>query len=96
MVFATVGSYGFRRGKRWTGDPHRVTGPYEKLPIPTDLEIVHITLLVDPQRLCVSWHDRAAFLLWTHCAVQGCFDCDASGFDALKLCITLNIADRFY
>ena len=28
------------------GDPHRVTGPYEKLPIPANLEMVRITLLV--------------------------------------------------
>jgi hypothetical protein len=26
--------------------PHRVVGPYEKLPNPTNVAIVHITLLV--------------------------------------------------
>jgi hypothetical protein len=34
--------------ERWTGKCSAFTRPYEKLPVPTDLAIVHITLLVAP------------------------------------------------
>jgi hypothetical protein len=43
---ATVWSYKFHRRIDGRVPPAEVTRPYEKLPIPTDLEIVHITLLV--------------------------------------------------
>ena len=48
---ATVWSYEFHRRKDGRVPPAEGTGPYEKLPIPTDLEIVHITLLVGGQEL---------------------------------------------
>ena len=43
---ATVWSYKFHRIIDGRVPPAEVTRPYEKLPIPTDLAIVHITLLV--------------------------------------------------
>ena len=42
----TVWSYEFRRRIDGRVSPAEATGPYEKLPIPTNLDIVHITLLV--------------------------------------------------
>ena len=44
---ATVWSYEFHRRIDGRVPPPEGTRPYEKLPIPTDLAIVHITLLVD-------------------------------------------------
>jgi len=44
---ATLWSYEFHRRIDGRVPPAEGTGPYEKLPIPTDLAIVHITLLVD-------------------------------------------------
>ena len=46
---ATVGSYEFRRRIDGRVPPAEGTRPYEKLPISTDLDIVHITLLVVAQ-----------------------------------------------
>ena len=43
---ATVWSYEFHRRIDGRVSLAEATGPYEKLPIPTDLEIVHITLPV--------------------------------------------------
>ena len=43
---STVWSYEFHRRIDGRVPPAEGTRPYEKLPIPTDLEIVHITLLV--------------------------------------------------
>ena len=42
----TVWSYEFHRRIDGPVPPAEGTRPYEKLPIPTDLAIVHITLLV--------------------------------------------------
>ena len=47
---ATVWSYEFRRRIDGRVPPAEVTRSYEKLPIPTDLAIVQITLLVDEMR----------------------------------------------
>ena len=40
--------------------------PYEKLPIPTDLEIVHITLLVDVHLLGCRLHTFTCIYVYTH------------------------------
>jgi hypothetical protein len=46
---ATVWFYEIHRRIDGRIPPAEVMRPYEKLPIPTDLAIVHITLLVDPE-----------------------------------------------
>ena len=55
---ATVWSYEFHRIIDGRMPPAEGTRPYEKLPIHTDLAIVHITLLVAASRLppCASTH----------------------------------------
>ena len=51
---ATLWSYEFHRRIDGRVPPAEGTRPYEKLPIPTDLAIVHITLLVARRRGCGS------------------------------------------
>ena len=46
---AAIWSYEFQRRIDGRMPPAEGTRPYEKLPIPTDLAIVHITLLVGPR-----------------------------------------------
>jgi len=48
---AAVWSYGFHKRIDGRVSPAEATGPYEKLPIPTNLDIVHITLLVEMMRM---------------------------------------------
>ena len=55
---ATVWSYKFHRRIDGCVPPAELTRPYEKLPIPTDLALAHITLLVVVPLSEPSLHDR--------------------------------------